>query len=284
MAGWTVFRGRAVHCVALALVLSLSACSSAAEEEPIPPTRTLVPPTETPAVSPVPPTATPTDLPGPSSFAPAVTPVEAPGLPRDLGAALQQAVDDMAASGTGSPDRVRVLGIERFLWPDASLGCTTAAESETSGQGGGEGYRMLLAGPDGVAAYHSAGDALVRCAPGDLAPGLIGEPVAPDPIAEAMAQLVTRDWAAENGVSASEVELISLLSVTWPDTSLGCPKTGGVYAEQETPGYRVVVRTGEREAIYHTNIREFVLCAPGEEVLPDALHEALAPPETSSPD
>lgn len=282
MAGWTVFSGRVAHCVALVLVLSLAACSSTAEEERIPATRTLVPPTDTPAVSPVSPTVTPTDLPGPSSFVPAITPVEAPGLPPDLSAALQQAVDDLVASGVGSSDRVRVVGIERFLWPDASLGCLMAAESGASGAAGGQGYRFLLAGPDEVIAYHSARDALVRCAPGDLAPGLTGEPIAPDPIAEAMAQLVTRDWATENGISTGEVELIGLLSVTWPDTSLGCPKTGGAYAEQETPGYRVVVRADGREGIYHTNIREFIRCAPDQEVLPDALREALAMPETSS--
>ncbi|NLE50822.1 MAG: hypothetical protein GX613_05390 [Chloroflexi bacterium] len=277
MAGWTVFSGRwgsrAALCVALAVAVSLSACGDSPEDEAIPPTRTLVPPTNTPVVSPIPLTPTPTDLPGPSSFSLAGTPLL--DSTDALSAALQRAVDDLVASGDEESSGVRVLGIERFLWPDGSLGCATA-EPESAAQDGGEGYRILLAGQDSVYAYHTAGETLVRCAPGDVAPDLSGEPVPPDPIAEAMAQIVVRDWAAANGVSASEVELVGLLSVIWPDTSLGCPKASGSYVEQDTPGYRLVVRAADAEAIYHTSIRDFVRCAPDGEALPDMLRAALA--------
>src|SRR5690606_19918165 len=78
MAGWTVFSGRwgsrAALCVALAVAVSLSACGDSPEDEAIPPTRTLVPPSNTPVVSPIPLTPTPTELPGPSSFSLAGTP------------------------------------------------------------------------------------------------------------------------------------------------------------------------------------------------------------------
>lgn len=283
MAGWSVFRGtwrgRAAGCVLLVLALSLAACSDSPEEVPPRPTRTLVPPTDTPVPSPVPITPTPTDLPGASSFALATTPASAPGFPDDLNAALERAVDDLAASNAGS-DGVRVLGIERFRWPDGSLGC--ASESANGAASPGDGYRLLLARAGEVVAYHTAPDAWVRCAPGDLSPDLQGEPVPPDPIAADLANLVTRDFAAQVGVDPADVDVTGLLSVIWPDTSLGCPRAGAEYAEQPTPGYRITVRTGEDEAIYHTNIQAFVRCAPDGETLPDEVIAALgmvAPPE-----
>ena len=216
-----------------------------------------------------------TDLPGASSFAAERTPVGAPGLPDDLSAALRRAVDDFAASDSAA-GKVRVLGIERFRWSDASLGCADATEGEESAPG--EGYRILLAGAGEVVAYHTAGEAWVRCAPGDLAPDLRGEPVPPDPIAADIAGMVTRDFAASAAVDPADVDLSGLLSVIWPDTSLGCPRAGREYAEQETPGYRVMVRAGEDEAIYHTDSRAFIRCAPEAEILPDEVIAALALP------
>lgn len=270
----------------LLLVWSLTACGADSDGEAPPPTRTLVPPTAPPTVTPTSPIPTPTDLPAAKSFAPAQTPVAAPGLPDDLRAALQQAVDDWVASGAVTRREVRVLSLERFRWSDASLGCAEPAGSPAEIEGGVEGYRILLAGSRAAVAYHTGGGALVRCPPGGLAAGLHGEPVAPDPIAQAMVDLVRRDWSEQISAEAGSVEVVGLVSVIWPDASLGCPKAAGPYPAQEMPGYRVVLRQAEREAIYHTSIRDFIRCAPDEEVLPGVLIEALATPAAaiSAPD
>lgn len=268
--------------VLLAAALILAGCRAADDDgAPLRPTRTLVPATETPAHTLVLPTPTPTDLPGPSSFVPARTPVDLPGLPGELDTALQRAVDDLVASGDAARDAIRVLSLQRFTWRDAALGCVTGGLEPGAPQRL-DGYRILLAGPRAVYAYHTAGDALVRCAPGSLAAGLSGEALAPDPIAAAMMDLVRRDWAAENGVSADDVLVTSLLSVIWPDASVGCPKSAGFYPADETPGYRIVVRAGDAEAAYHTSIRSFVRCARSEEVLPDLIEAALATPPAPS--
>ncbi len=121
----------------------------------------------------------------------------------------------------------------------------------------------------------------MRCAPERLAPGLSGEPLAPDPIAAALVERVRRDWAAETSAPASQVVLSSLLSISWPDASLGCPRTGGLYPEQETPGYRIVVRAGEREGVYTRIFRSSCAARPDEEILPDVLSVALATPASA---
>lgn len=273
------FRAAAAILVGLALVTGLSACRAEKNSEiSAQPTRTLAPPTVTLAAPTVPPAPTPTDLPGPSSFSLATTPIGVPGLPADLNAALQRAVDDLIASGEETRASARVLSLERYRWPDASLGCAQANPVASVPPDGADGYRVLLAGPRDVYAYHVAGDALVRCTPERLAPDLAGEPLVPDPIAAALVERVQRDWAAQTSAPASQVVLSSLLSVSWPDASLGCPRAGGSYPEQETPGYRIVVRVGDRAGVYHTDIQKFVRCAPDEEALPDVLSAALATP------
>lgn len=273
------FHAAAAILAGLALVTSLSACRAETENETRAlPTRTLAPPTPTPAVPADPATPTPTDLPGPSSFVVATAPANMPGLPGDLSVALQRAVEDLVASGEAARASVRVLSLERYQWPDASLGCAETGPATSAPASGADGYRILLAGPREAYAYHVAGDALLRCAPDRLAPGLTGEPLAPDPIAAALVDRVRRNWAVETSAPASQIALISLLSVTWPDASLGCPRTSGPYPQHETPGYRIVVRAGEREGVYHTDIQKFVRCSADEEVLSELLRAALATP------
>jgi hypothetical protein len=59
--------------------------------------------------------------------------------------------------------------------------------------------------------------------------------------------------ARELDVAAAEVKPVRAESVEWPDTSLGCPEPNKAYAQVITPGYRVVLRVGEREYELHTD-------------------------------
>lgn len=49
----------------------------------------------------------------------------------------------------------------------------------------------------------------------------------------------------------------------WPDTSLGCPEPGRLYAQVLTPGYRIVLGAGDERYVYHTSNARAVFC-PGE--------------------
>lgn len=96
--------------------------------------------------------------------------------------------------------------------------------------------------------------------------GLAGnaEPPVP-PEAERTLAAVRADAARRAGQDPSRVRLVGLEAVDWPDTSLGCPEPGKVYAQVVTPGYKIVVRVGETEYEYHTDrAGNFVLCVRGQ--------------------
>ncbi|MEZ4499247.1 MAG: hypothetical protein R2839_04080 [Thermomicrobiales bacterium] len=80
--------------------------------------------------------------------------------------------------------------------------------------------------------------------------------------AEGIVARVMEDAAETLGISSDEVSVVSFKSVDWPDTSLGCPEEGGVYATVVTPGYRIVVSGGDESLTYHTDRQGvFVNCS-----------------------
>ncbi len=53
-------------------------------------------------------------------------------------------------------------------------------------------------------------------------------------------------------------------AVTWADGSLGCPRPGMAYTQALVPGWRLIVRDGGRELVYHASRRgQWVSCAAG---------------------
>ncbi len=57
---------------------------------------------------------------------------------------------------------------------------------------------------------------------------------------------------------------VTVEAVTWSDGALGCPRPGVMYTQALVPGFRVVVRDGAREAVYHASARgAWVLCPRG---------------------
>ena len=82
---------------------------------------------------------------------------------------------------------------------------------------------------------------------------------------EEILALVKEDLADREGVDVGEIGHPSVESVTWGDTSLGCPEEGMGYAEVETPGYRILLAIGGPASIeqfdYRTDlVGNFVLC------------------------
>ncbi|MFZ1753486.1 MAG: hypothetical protein WBO46_22755 [Caldilineaceae bacterium] len=52
--------------------------------------------------------------------------------------------------------------------------------------------------------------------------------------------------------SADSVQVVNVESVDWSDSSLGCPKGGMMYAQVITPGYRIVLASGDQTYEFHT--------------------------------
>jgi len=90
--------------------------------------------------------------------------------------------------------------------------------------------------------------------PSSKAPCLSGWPI------EERAREALANWL---GISGGEIEVIEVEEVEWPDTSLGCPQPGMVYAQVIVPGWRVVMRVGDEVYEYHAGGGHAVLCDEG---------------------
>ena len=66
-------------------------------------------------------------------------------------------------------------------------------------------------------------------------------------------QAAVASAAAAEGIEPAAVTVVSYAATEWPDTALGCPKDGEVYAQVITPGYLVVLSIDGVEMEYHTD-------------------------------
>ena len=74
-----------------------------------------------------------------------------------------------------------------------------------------------------------------------------GNPGIKDPVVQAMTDLSQR-----LGVAVDDVELVSLLDVTWRDGSLGCPEAGVAYTQALVPGQQMILQVNGEEYYYHS--------------------------------
>ncbi len=82
--------------------------------------------------------------------------------------------------------------------------------------------------------------------------------------AEHVVQLARQDLAQKLKLPIEAIREVSVEAVEWPDTSLGCPQPGMMYAQVVTPGFRVVVAGKDQTQTveYHTDAgRRVVSCA-----------------------
>jgi hypothetical protein len=74
-------------------------------------------------------------------------------------------------------------------------------------------------------------------------------------------QAAKKDLARRLNVRQESIELAGAIEdVTWPDTSLGCPEPGMMYAQVLTPGYRFKLQSGGKPYDYHTGKGVVKLC------------------------
>lgn len=73
-----------------------------------------------------------------------------------------------------------------------------------------------------------------------------------------------KDLAKKIGAPESDIAGVSQEDVTWPDSCLGCSKTGEMCSQVLTPGYRLVLRVRDATYEYHSNRGDRVrLCDQG---------------------
>lgn len=272
------------------MVMGLAAChasDSIGESTAAPlPTRTLLPPTATVPAPQVTPSPVPTDLPGPSALLAQTPQVALDGsneLPAGALAQIDRATQDWAAQLDVDPAEIHLVGLESFRWPDRFLGCKTLEEQYgPAPREPVNGYRVVLEYADQIKVYHTdETSGIVQCAdPIWLAQE--GHPITVDPIAKSIVDRARADAGRRLALPSEQVQVVSVLTVNWPDSSLGCPQPGIEYEPITTRGYRLVFEAGSTRLIYHTSIQYVVMCTPDEEILPGALRQAL-PSATPEP-
>lgn len=76
----------------------------------------------------------------------------------------------------------------------------------------------------------------------------------------AAADLCVSTLATQLAIPAEKIQILDVEAVEWPDTSLGCPEPGMMYAQVITPGYRVRLQAGEAIYTLHTDGKRAVSC------------------------
>jgi hypothetical protein len=94
--------------------------------------------------------------------------------------------------------------------------------------------------------------AMNGCAAGDDMPSKDDAPKnTPSSVPTTLLADAKADAARRTGKSEKEITVVSAESVTWPDASMGCPAPGMMYAQVLMPGYRIVLRVGDKQFDYH---------------------------------
>lgn len=198
------------------------------------------------------------------------------GLPRSPGGDADLVAEQVVRAFAGylgvDPETLKVVEVTFTEWPDASLGCPDP--NKMYAQVITLGYRIVVQDANGTTfELHTnlGGTHWVWCENGkpraegtEEAKMGTSSPTLPErarPAFEKAKALV----AEKSGLSQEQVELKAWESVTWPDSSLGCPEPGKVYLQVLTPGYRFVFQAGSTTYEVHTDERgrSAVMCKSG---------------------
>lgn len=72
------------------------------------------------------------------------------------------------------------------------------------------------------------------------------------------------DLAARQEIDESEIGVVLVEEVVWPDSAMGCPEPGMAYAQATQDGLRIVLAYDGSEYAYHSGgMLDPFLCAPG---------------------
>lgn len=87
----------------------------------------------------------------------------------------------------------------------------------------------------------------------------LSTPTAPD--LQTLIEKVKEDLAQRLTTSTPQIELIKVIEVVWPDSSLGCPQPEMTYTQVLTDGFIIQLKASEILYRYHTNTTgQIILC------------------------
>jgi hypothetical protein len=158
-----------------------------------------------------------------------------------------------------SEEQIVVVEVSEKDWPDASMGCP--APGMAYAQVITPGMQVILEVDGRRYAYHGTlPDNLFLCGPEGPVP-TPGEAPQRGAAETPMVDLVLADLARMLGISQETIEVVTVDSVEWKNSALGCQQPGQMALTVITPGYRIVLAAGDGTFEYHTDTRgTFVLC------------------------
>lgn len=256
-------------CACLCLAGGLIACRPFTEGVVVLPTLTLIPATATAVL----PTVTVAAIDAASldalqvGITPSASVVLQPLFPSEAADAVRAAAM-MASLATRldiTTDRILWVSMERAA--DNGRACASVATPPATAKAGIR-VQFLV----GVTLYtyragSEAGADFVACEGAETASDDLLVMI--DPVVLELVTLARQSVATRLDLPLMRVLLVSVTSYEWDDTSLGCPLEGQTYAPATLPGYRIVVRAGDTESLFHTDSEQLYACDPANETLPD---------------
>lgn len=71
--------------------------------------------------------------------------------------------------------------------------------------------------------------------------------------AETAVERAKEDLANRKGIDKEQITVVAVKEVNWPDTSMGCPEPGMMYAQVITPGHRIILSYAGQTYEYHSD-------------------------------
>lgn len=177
----------------------------------------------------------------------------------------QEAVADLAKRLQLSAEDIMVESSSVVeLTPD-DLRCPGAGELDKTLPAQIMGQEIVLKSGDQRYLYRGYGKRVVFC--GEVsaavpAPQPVGEEAVKslDEQGQRMLEQARQELAGKLGVSPARIQVLKAEPVLWPDTSLGCPQPGMMYAQVITPGYQFILEYEGKQYDYHAGRGHLVLC------------------------
>jgi hypothetical protein len=94
-----------------------------------------------------------------------------------------------------------------------------------------------------------------------IAPGAASPVAGSTPVVQELAPVISA-IAEDLGVPADSLQVNTVESRTWPDSSLGCPQPDMLYAQVVTPGYLILVEVSGERFEYHADERGNLVRCP----------------------
>ncbi len=170
--------------------------------------------------------------------------------------ALTLAKETLAQELGVDEEEIAVERAEPVRWRDTSLGCPQ--KGMMYAQVITPGYRVWLQVEGKTYDVHVGSGRAVVC---ESASKIVKTPPAKEiATAARMYELARQDLAARLSVDVEEIKGNFIKPTTWPDTSLGCPQAGEVYAQVLTEGFLIELECEGQTYEYHTDMERVLLC------------------------